>query len=155
MLQPLHCTGEQPKGKIPWKDKANVKGKVRFWDTVYAHRKWHRWGLMFSMSLQRMSEDHDYKYQQLHEQLGYVLGDAGLETAFYLNSCLPVKSGDNFSRPFFLRWSLWERRCQCWACESKRRVPTTLVCIWKHPSWCFHNSAYIHLSSSACEGSSC
>lgn len=34
--------------------------------------------------LQRMSEVHDYKYQQLHEQLGYVQGDAGLETAFYL-----------------------------------------------------------------------
>lgn len=36
--------------------------------------------------LQRMSEVHDYKYQQLHEQLGYVQGDAGLETAFYLKA---------------------------------------------------------------------
>jgi len=30
MLKPLHCTGKQPKGKIPCKDKANVKGKVQF-----------------------------------------------------------------------------------------------------------------------------
>lgn len=39
---------------------------------------------MLCTSLQRMSEVHGYKYQQLHEQLGYVRGGADLETAFHL-----------------------------------------------------------------------
>lgn len=36
------------------------------------------------ITLQRMTEAHDYKYQQLHEQLGHVWRDVGLEMAFYL-----------------------------------------------------------------------
>lgn len=35
-------------------------------------------------TLQRMTEVHDYKYQQLHGQLGHVQRDVGLEMAFYL-----------------------------------------------------------------------
>lgn len=36
------------------------------------------------MTLQRMTEVHDYKYQQLHGQLGHVWRVVGLEMAFYL-----------------------------------------------------------------------
>jgi len=102
-----------------------------------------------------MSEVHDYKYQQLHEQLGYIQEDAVLNhlstwrkqlSACYI-WCL-------FFQTFFC-WSLCERLCQCWACGSECHVSTTLVCFWKLPSWYFHSSADIHLSSSTCEDVSC
>lgn len=60
------------------------------------------------MTLQRMTEVHDYKYQQLHGQLGHVWRDVGLEMAFYLKGkvvchlCLVTVFAD-----FFYYCSCW------------------------------------------------